>query len=106
MPSTKRSSSRGLKLLSVKKSPRPAKKFVATFSQGGRLKSTYFGSTGYQDYTTHHSKERRQRYINRHKRRENWNDPTTAGALSYHLLWGPTTSLKTNLQKFKERFHL
>jgi len=42
----------------------------------------------------------------RHKARENWNDPTTAGALSRYLLWGPSTSFAENLSNFKKRFDL
>ena len=95
-----------LKLLSIKKSPKKDKKYVATFSRNGRIKQTHFGAKGYSDYNQHHDKARRSRYISRHKGKENWNDPTTAGSLSYHLLWGPTTSFRSNVSKFKRRFKL
>jgi hypothetical protein len=98
--------SRGLKLLSIKKSPKKDKKYVATFSRNGRIKKTHFGAKGYSDYNQHKNKERRQRYIKRHKSRENWRDPTSAGALSYYLLWGPTTSFRTNVNSFKRKFNL
>lgn len=98
--------SRGLKLISIKKSPKKDKKYVATFSRNGRIKQTHFGASGYSDYNKHADKSRRQRYIKRHKSRENWNDPTSAGSLSYHLLWGPTTSFRSNVSSFKRKFHL
>ena len=31
-----------------------------------------FGSAGYSDYTKHQDKERKQRYITRHKKNEDW----------------------------------
>ena len=58
------------------------------------------------DYTIHHDKERRQRYKNRHKVRENWNDYKSAGSLSLYILWGESTSLRENIRLFKKRFNL
>ena len=31
--------------------------------------------------------ERKQRYLNRHKKNENWNDPKTAGFYATNILW-------------------
>ena len=45
-------------------------------------KTVSFGAKGYSDFTQHKDPARKQRYLNRHKARENWNDPTTAGSLS------------------------
>ena len=33
-------------------------------------KKIYFGSSGYQDYTTHRDDKRKQLYLNRHKKNE------------------------------------
>ncbi len=66
---------------------------------------THFGAKGYEDYTMHHDKQRRERYLNRHKN-ENWENPYTAASLSRYLLWGNSTSLQKNLQEFKRRFNL
>ena len=65
-----------------------------------------FGAKGYQDYTQHHDPLRRANYLSRHRARENWRDPMTPGALSRWLLWGDSTSLQTNVQAFRRRFHL
>ena len=97
--------SRGLKLLSIKKSPKKDKKYVATFSRNGRIKKTHFGSAGMSDFTKHKNSARKQRYINRHKKRENWKDPTSAGALSRYVLWGKP-SLRASIADYKKRFHL
>jgi len=108
-PRSKRGSkgkkSRGLKLLSIKKSPKKDKKYVATFSRDGRIKKTHFGSSGMSDFTKHKDPSRKQRYINRHKKRENWSDPTSAGALSRYVLWGKP-SLRASISDYKKRFHL
>jgi hypothetical protein len=65
-----------------------------------------FGAKGYEDYTQHHDKLRRENYLSRHRARENWNDPQTAGALSKWILWGESTSLPVNVRSFKRRFGL
>lgn len=78
-------------------------KWVAVFEDGTR---TPFGAAGYRDYTQHHDKLRRANYLSRHRTRENWNSPKTAGALSRHLLWGDSTSLDRNLAEFKRKFSL
>ena len=47
-----------------------------------------FGAIKYEHYTEGHLDEKRkQRYIMRHKKNENWNNPNTAGYWSYKLLW-------------------
>jgi hypothetical protein len=85
------------------KSPVQGKKWRAIFSDGTH---TDFGATGYQDYLSHHDKLRRANYLSRHRSRENWNDPKSAGALSRWILWGDSTSLETNLRQFKKKFSL
>ena len=102
--------SRGLKLLSIKKSPKKDKKYVATFSRNGRIKKTHFGAKGYQNYggvgkERHLSEERKKRYIKRHKGKENWNDPTTAGSLSRWVLWDKK-SFREGVKAYKKRFNL
>ena len=103
-----------LSLISIKKSPKKDKKYVATFCRSGRIKQTHFGAKKYQNYcgpnskntaTCHNSLSRRKNYLSRHKSRENWNDPTTSGALSAHLLWGKS-SFRENINSFKRKFHL
>jgi hypothetical protein len=61
-------------------------KFVATFPDGHRV---HFGRQGYQDYTIHKNKERMERYLTRHRKRENWSasGKYTAGFWSRHVLW-------------------
>ena len=103
-----------LKLISIKKSPNKEKKLRATFcTKQGRIKNVDFGAAGYKNYCgpkgkgkdCHNDKERRKRYLSRHKSRENFNKPDTPGSLSAHILWG-TGSVRENIGSFKRRFNL
>ena len=63
-----------------------------------------FGSAQHSDYTKHKDPERKQRYLNRHKKNENWNDHTTAGFMSKNLLWNKPTiseSIRDTNNRFK-----
>jgi hypothetical protein len=80
------------------------KRYTATFKDG---KIVHFGQRGGSTYIDHKDKEKRAAYIARHsKNGENWSNPNTAGALSRFLLWGDSTSLRTNIASFKRRFNL
>jgi len=78
-------------------------KWIAEFDDGTRVS---FGAKGYEDYTQHHDKLRRANYLSRHRTREDWNNPKTAGSLSRWILWGDSTSLQQNLASFRKRFSL
>lgn len=69
------------------------KKYVAHFEnvRSGRSLRVSFGQRGAEDFTIHGDPKRKRRYIERHKRRERWGDPVTAGALSRWLLWERAT---------------
>ena len=88
-------------------SPLPKKKKTATFynKKGKIIKTIHFGSFGMSDFTIHKDEERKQRYLTRHQKRENWNDPLTAGALSRWILWNKTT-LRESIKDFKQKFNL
>jgi len=92
----------------IKKSSKPEKKLMAIFSTDGvnRTKTIHFGQAGAPDYTKTQDKEQRSRYISRHRLKENWNNPTSAGALSRWILWGNSTSRKVNINNFKKKFKL
>ena len=96
-----------LRLKTLKKSHKKEKKWDAIFEfPDGHTKTVPFGARGMSDYTKHKDKTRRKRYLDRHSGMgENWNDPTTPGALSRHILWGKPT-LKASLKAFKRKFHL
>lgn len=60
-------------------------KFYIITNQGKKIR---FGAKGYEHYTEGHlDVKRRDRYLNRHKKRENWNDPNTSGYWAAKYLW-------------------
>ena len=94
------------RFIGLYKSTRKGKKFMARFElDDGRTRTVHFGQAGASDYTQHHDEERKARYIARHERRENWDDPTTAGALSRWINWN-LPDLQLSLIDFKKRFML
>ena len=95
-----------MKLESVKPANDGVHKYVATFDKDGRKKSTKFGAAGMDDYTKTHDEAQRARYIKRHKKDMSTGDPTRAGYLSRHILWGESTSMMENLRRFRSRFDL
>ena len=96
-----------MKLLRLEKSPKPEKKYRAVFeSDSGRIKNTDFGDSSMEDYTQHHDKQRRENSRSRHQKDLQTRDPTRAGYLSYYILWGDYTSVRSNLDAFKRKFHL
>ncbi len=91
----------------IKRSTNKEKKLMAIFTYPDeKTKTTHFGARGMSDYTKHGDKERMERYLDRHNNgREDWNDPTTAGALSRWVLWNKP-SLSASFNDFKKRFKL
>ena len=80
-------------------------KFSVTYTgSSGRSNTIKFGNRSYEDFTQHRDENRKILYENRHKKNENWNDLTTAGAWSKNLLWNKhtiTESIHDMQQKFK-----
>ena len=87
-------------------SPKKDKKLRAVFTfPDGRKKTTHFGGKGYSDYTIHNDEKRKNRYDVRHAKREDWENFTTAGALSKWILWNKP-SLKGSFNHFLALFSL
>jgi hypothetical protein len=96
-------------VLNLYKSDRPEKKYFVEYinPESGRLKRIYFGSAGYNDYTTYSKDirdERKKLYLKRHKTSENWNK-LSAGMLSRYLLWNQST-LNKSIKDVNERYNI
>lgn len=78
-------------------------KFIAEFDNPYQRVS--FGAFGYEDYTTHGDLTRKNRYLRRHRLRENWDDPRTPGALSRWILWNKPT-LEASIENYIRKFHM
>ena len=60
-------------------------------------KTISFGAAGMSDFTLHKDDDRKDRYIARHQKNENWRHPKTAGFYSKHILWNkPTLQASVN----------
>lgn len=104
-----------MKLLFIKPSSNQNKKLMAKFEfeskdgTPGRTKTVHFGAKGMMDYTKYYKQdkdlanERKKAYISRHRANENWNDPTSAGALSKYILWNLPT-IEASIKSYKNTF--
>jgi hypothetical protein len=77
-------------------------KYIAVFDSGERVP---FGAYGYEDFTTHGDPKRKQAYLRRHRKNENWNDPRSPGALSRWILWNKP-SMEESIHDYIKRFHM
>ena len=75
---------------------------IFTNNDKSKKKTVHFGAKGMSDYTIHKDKDRMKRYLNRHKKRENWEQCDTAGALSRWVLWNKT-SLQCSIKNYKKK---
>ena len=91
----------------LEKSNKDDKKYKVTIIDRSLQKNIHFGAKGMSDYTLHKDKERKERYINRHKKRENWKKSgiKTAGFWSRWLLWNKP-SISSSITDIKKRFNI
>jgi hypothetical protein len=68
-------------------------------------KTVHFGQTNASDFTLHKDPERKERYINRHKKNEDWTRSgiNTAGFYAKNLLWNKQT-LKQSVDDLNKRY--
>ena len=94
--------------MTIEKGTAKNKKLKAIFydDKVKKIKTTQFGDDRYSDYTIHKDKERRNKYRQRHKKDLEKGNYMSRGFLSYYLLWGDSTSLNTNIKKYKKKFKL
>ena len=88
----------------IKSSDRPEKRLTAIFYKDNRkYKKVHFGQKSGNTYVDHGDDIKKVNYIKRHRVRENWNDPYSAGALSRYILWNKK-SLDESVRDYKKRF--
>jgi len=94
-----------IKVKSFKKLKGNSKKYEITFEKNGKTYTRKFGAAGMSDFTIHKDKERRERYISRHKKDLRTKDPMKPGYLSMYILWNKP-SLKASLADYKRRLNV
>ena len=94
--------------MTIEKGTAKNKKLKAIFydDKGKKIKTTQFGDDRYSDYTIHKDKERRNKYKSRHRGNLKKTNYMSPAHLSYYILWGDSTSLNTNIKKYKKKFKL
>ncbi len=93
--------------VNITKSTRAGKKMMAVFYDEVRkkVKTTHFGTSGYESYPDHQDLQRKMNYLERHEKKENWNDYMSAGSLSRWILWNKV-SLNESIKDYMYRFKL
>lgn len=87
----------------LRKSKRKYKRYAVTTPQG---KTIHFGSKD-SNYTLHKDKERKARYIARHRKNENWcvSGINTSGFWAHWILWNKP-SLSQSIKNTEKRFKI
>ena len=83
-------------------SDKPTKKCEARID--GKKSIQHFGQAGASDFTIHKDTERKNRYLDRHSKNEDWNNPLTAGFYARHILWNKPT-ITESIRDTNRRFH-
>lgn len=88
--------------IEISKSNKKDKKLMAVIDG---TKTIHFGSSAHSDYTKHKDPDRKERYVDRHKKNENWGKTgvDTAGFYSKHVLWNKPT-LEASVNDLNKRF--
>tara|TARA_R110000822_G_scaffold14364_4_gene50668 strand:- start:115 stop:408 length:294 start_codon:yes stop_codon:yes gene_type:complete len=89
--------------------PKTKKRYTAIFRlhKGGKvIKITHFGQVGGKTYLDEGNKKKRSAFRARHKGDLKTKDYKRPGFLSFYLLWGEHTSLKKNIDDYKNKFNL
>ena len=80
--------------VSLTKSDRSGKKYkIVLHYDDGKTKTIHIGQEGADDFTKTGDVEQKNRYVERHKKRENWTKSgiNTAGFWAKYLLWNKPT---------------
>lgn len=87
--------------ITISKSDKPNKKYKASVNN----KNIHFGAASYSDFTKHKDEERKERYINRHKKNEDWTKSgiDTAGFYSRYVLWNKP-SIKQSIDDLNKKY--
>lgn len=96
-----------VKYVKIEPSDSKGKKYKAIFYDKDKVKllTTHFGAKGYSDFTQHNDNERKKNYLLRHQVNQNWDDFTSAGALSRWILWNKK-NLRESIDDYLKRFSL
>ena len=90
----------------IPKSEKPNKKLKAVIDKGNnKTKTVHFGAEGYSDYTIHKDDKRKERYLKRHKKNEDWslNGIEKPAFYATNVLWNKKT-VKSSIDDLNKKF--
>jgi len=95
------------KFVKLEEATAPYKWRVILLDEDGIEKSVRFGRRPYEDFTIHKDETRKERYLNRHKKREDWGKSGifTPGFWSRWLLWNKPT-IQGSLRDVRKKFSI
>ena len=67
-------------------------------------KKLHFGAKGYSDFLIHKDDKRKELYIARHKKNEDWSK-INPGSLSRWILWNKPT-IQESIKDFEKKFNI
>ena len=100
--------------IKLSQSTRNGKKFMVSFinKETNKTNTIHFGALTYDDYirlnhigSQSHADERKERYLSRHSKNEDWTDITTAGFWSRWLLWNLPT-MNESVKHIENQFNV
>ena len=88
-------------------STRSNKKWMVKRYYPTESKIIHFGSALHEDYTIHKDETRKERYLKRHEKNEDWGKSgiDTSGWWAVHLLWNKPT-IKGSIKDVEKRFNI
>jgi hypothetical protein len=92
----------------IRPSKNKKKKYDAVIKSDEGITIIPFGARGYNDFTNNNyidAKKKREEYINRHKKNEDWNKINPA-SLSRFILWGNSSDINKNIKEYMKKFNL
>jgi len=94
-------------IATLTKSDRKNKKWKVVIENKKTKKTIHFGDSRFSDYTKHKNKSRMEKYVARHRKRENWTRSgiKTAGFWAKHLIWNKP-SLQDSIKDIEKRFNI
>jgi hypothetical protein len=95
-----------MRLVSVSPSNDFHKYVALVIDDNNREHHIRFGLKGSSDYLHHKDTKRRELYIIRHQKREDWtrSGRLSAGFWSRWILWGNSTSLEKNIAEVRRKY--
>jgi hypothetical protein len=98
---------KGIVFHSLQKSNKAGKKWCVNLTADGRSRTIHFGAAGMDDFTKTNDKSQKDRYLDRHKAREDWTKKgiLSAGFWSRWILWNKPT-VDASLADTRKRFKL